>query len=410
MSDTDRTRVVITGLGVVSSIGLGIDAFTAALREGRSGASPIQVFDTTGYENPIGCEVREFDPAPWFSRLNPQGVGRSSQFSVAAARMAMLDAGLDEGKMREGGTLVSIGTTDGESQVLDQLAAQWTRNGLDKLDPELVRQAPANRMAVTVAQEFALGGEAMTFSTACAAGNYAIGYAFDLLRSGEVGYAFCGGADSMCRKTYAGFHRLGTIAPTSCQPFDKHRQGILTGEGAGILLLERLESAVARGARIYAEVLGYGLNCDANHMVSPNRESIAECIRIAHSNAKIKSAQVDYICAHGTGTMANDTTEVGAICDVFGDSRPPVSSIKSMLGHTMGAASAIASVACASAIHNGFLPPTINHSETDPACPVDCVPNNSRSADLRIVQNNGFAFGGNNAILIYGKLESGVVS
>lgn len=410
MSEQRATRVVITGLGVVSSIGFGINAFTAALREGRSGASPISAFDTVGYENPIGCEVRGFDPTQWFMRLNPHSVGRSSQFSVSAARMAMIDAGLDQDTLRNGGTVVSIGTTDGESQVLDQLAAQWTRDGLDSLSPELVRQAPANRMAVSVAQEFALGGEAMTFSTACAAGNYAIGYAYDLLRSGQVQYALCGGADSMCRKTYAGFHRLGTIAPKSCQPFDKYRQGILTGEGAGILLLETLESAVARGARIYAEVLGYGLNCDANHMVSPNRGRIAECIRIAHSNAKIKAAQVDYICAHGTGTMANDTTEVGAICDVFGERRPPVSSIKSMLGHTMGAASAIASVACASAIHNGFLPPTINHTETDPACPIDCVPNKSRPADLRIVQNNGFAFGGNNAILIYGKAEHGVLS
>lgn len=403
-----ETKVVITGLGVVSSIGLGIDAFTEALREGRSGVSPITVFDTVGYEQPIGCEVRDFDAAPWFQRLSPASVGRSSQFAVAAARMAMTDAGLNQETLRRCGTAVSLGTTDGESQVLDQLAAQWTQKGLQALDPELIRQAPANRMAVSVSQEFELGGEAVTFSTACAAGNYAIGYAYDLLRSGQAQYALCGGADSMCRKTYAGFHRLGTIAPESCQPFDKDRHGILTGEGAGMLLLERMDSAIARGARIYAEVLGYGLNCDANHMVSPSRKSIAECIRIAHRNAKVEARDVDYICAHGTGTMANDTTEVGAICDVFGEQRPPVSSIKSMLGHTMGAASAIASVACASAIYNGFLPPTINHRETDPACPVDCVPNVSRQADLRIVQNNGFAFGGNNAILVYGNANQEV--
>jgi 3-oxoacyl-[acyl-carrier-protein] synthase II len=403
-----EAKVVITGLGVVSSIGIGIDSFTQALREGRSGASPITVFDTSGYERPIGCEVRNFDAGRWFQHLNPEGVGRSSQFAVAAARMAMVDAGLSQDVLRREGTAVSIGTTDGESQVLDQLAAQWAREGLPALDPELIRQAPASRMAISIAQEFALGGEAATFSTACAAGNYAIGYAYDLLRSGQARYALCGGADSMCRKTYAGFHRLGTIAPECCQPFDKHRLGILTGEGAGILLLERLDDALARGARIYAQVLGYGLNCDARHMVSPNRESIAECIRIAHRNARVDAREVDYICAHGTGTMANDTTKVGAICDVFGAQRPPVSSIKSMLGHTMGAASAIASVACASAIHNRYLPPTINHRETDPACPVDCVPNRSRQANLRVVQNNGFAFGGNNAILMFGTPDTGV--
>jgi 3-oxoacyl-[acyl-carrier-protein] synthase II len=338
--------------------------------------------------------------------------------------MAIEDAGVAAADVSRGATSVSIGTTDGESQVLDRLAAQWSDDGLSSLDPELIRQAPANNLALCVAQELGAPGEAVTLSTACAAGNYAIGRAYDLLRLGEADLAIAGGADSMCRKTYAGFHRLGTIARERCQPFDKNRSGILTGEGAGILVLEALDHARARGARIYAEVLGYGLTCDANHMVSPSRDSIARCMRVAHANAGVTAADVDYICAHGTGTVANDATEIGAILDVFGDSNsshtdgngdgngaaamrvPPVSSIKSMIGHTMGAASAIASAACASAIFHSFLPPTINHVDDDPACPIDCVPNQSRPADLRVVQNNAFAFGGNNAILLYGQVQS----
>jgi len=401
----DDKRIVITGLGVVCSIGQGIEPFTDALRRGENGASPITVFDTSGYDDPIGYEVRDFKPERWFRKLSAGTVGRSSQFAVAAARMAIEDAALDPRQLSRFATTVSIGTTDGESQVLDALAAQWSLGGLEALNPEQLRQSPANKIALNVAQEFGLTGEAVTILTACAAGNYAIGYAFDLLFFGEAQFALCGGADSMCRKTYAGFSRLGTIAPACCQPFDKDRKGILTGEGAGVLLLETLGSARTRGARIYAEVLGYGLNCDADHMVAPNRESIARCIRIAHRNAGVTPDQIDYICAHGTGTVANDITEVGALSDVFGGRVPPVSSIKSMIGHTMGAASAIASVACAAAIHHELIPPTINHNETDPACPVDCVPNESRPSSLRVVQNNGFAFGGNNAITVYGRLE-----
>ena len=245
----------------------------------------------------------------------------------------------------------------------------------------------------------------MTIPTACSAGNYAIGYAYDSISLGDTDFMLCGGADSICRKTFAGFYRLGTIAPEVCQPFDKNRKGILTGEGAGILLLESLDSALARGAQIYAEVLGYGLTCDADHMVAPNRSSIARCIRLAHRNAGISASDVDYICAHGTGTVANDITESGAISEVFGSRKPPVSSIKSMIGHTMGAASALASIACAVGLKDGFIPPTVNHRETDPNCDLDCVPNQSRAADLRIVQNNGFAFGGNNAITVYSRYE-----
>jgi 3-oxoacyl-[acyl-carrier-protein] synthase II len=317
--------------------------------------------------------------------------------------MAIRDSGIDTAQLKQARCGVSIGTTDGESQVIDQLTEQAVRHGYAGIDPALLQQVPSHHISFAVARALGLRGGAITLPTACSAGNYAIGYAYDCIGLGDADAMLCGGADSVCRKTFAGFYRLGTIAPQVCQPFDKDRKGILTGEGAGLLLLESLDSALARGARIYAEVLGYGLTCDADHMVAPNRDSIVRCIRLAHRNAGVSAAQIQYICAHGTGTIANDITESGAIAEVFGATKPPVSSIKSMIGHTMGAASALASIACAVAVRDGFLPPTINHGETDPRCPLDCVPNHSRAADLRVVQNNGFAFGGNNAITVYAR-------
>jgi 3-oxoacyl-[acyl-carrier-protein] synthase II len=398
-------RVVITGIGAVTSVGLGVKAFGQAMRDGVCGVSEITSFDTTGFATNRGCEVRGFDPGQWIHRIDPASLGRSAQFAVAAAAMAIQDAGIDPKLLADGRCGVSVGTTDGESQVIDRLTEQAVRGGYESISYDLIRQVPSHHISFAVARELNLPGGAVTIPTACSAGNYAIGYAYDSVILGDADVMLCGGADSICRKTFAGFYRLGTIAPEVCQPFDKDRKGILTGEGAGILLLESLDSALARGAHIYAEVLGYGLTCDADHMVAPNRASIARCIRLAHQNAGITAADVDYICAHGTGTIANDITESGAIDEVFGDAKPPVSSIKSMIGHTMGAASALASIACAVAIEEGFMPPTINHIETDPRCKVDCVPNHSRQADLRIVQNNGFAFGGNNAITVYARYE-----
>ena len=399
-------RVAMTGMGVVSSVGLGLPAFCRALREGVSGASEITVLDTQGFSSHRGCELRDFEAGRWVRRLPAEDVGRSSQFAIAAARMATEDAGVDETWLSERGCGVSVGTTEGESQVLDQLTEVWVRDGPACMDAGQLARATADLLSVSVCHELDLHGEALTISTACAAGNYAIGYAYDLIHMGEADRMLCGGADAMSRKSFSGFYRLGAIAPWACQPFDRNRKGILTGEGAGMLLLEELESARERGARIYGEILGYGLTCDANHPVAPDQRSIANCIRLAHRDAGISPEEVDYISAHGTGTQANDQTEVAAIREVFGEDPPPTSSIKSMLGHTMGAASALSSIACALAMKEGFIPPTINHEEDDPSCPIDCVPNQARPADLRVVQNNAFAFFGNNAIVIYRRYDS----
>lgn len=399
-------KVVITGLGIVSSIGIGAAEFSEGLRSGRSGVKPITSFETEGYAHANGCEITGFAAEEWIVNADPATLGRTSQFAAAAARMAVGDAGLPFDELRGRRCLVSVGTTDGESRDLDKLAVDQLRDGPEKLDELLARRSPASRLATSIVRELALTDvEPVTIPTACAAGNYAIGHGVDAIRSGDVDVALAGGVDALCRKTFAGFYRLGAMAPEVCQPFDRHRKGILVGEGAGILLMESLESALARGARIYAEVLGYGLNCDALSPVHPDQNTLARCMELAHVNAGVKPEDIDFISAHGTGTKANDMTEVGAIRQAFAGQPPPTVSIKSMLGHAMGAASALGAAACALAITEGFIPPTINHQETDPECDVDCVPNEVRHAEVNVVQNNSLAFGGNNAVVVVGRYQ-----
>jgi len=399
-------RVVITGVGPLASIGIGADAFGAALRAGRHAIAPIESFDPAGFPHHMAGEMRGFEPEDWVRNISPAQWGPASVFAAAAARLAVDDAGIDPALLRAARAGSVIGTTSAESQVIERQMRLWTEEGPQSLSRARLELTPSYRMAVAVNRELGLTGEAVTLATACSASNYAIGYAYDLIRSGEAEYMVAGGADAMCRFAVAGFYRLGALTKDTCSPFDAGRSGILIGEGGAALFLESLDSARNRGARVYAEVLGYGLNCDATHMVSPDSGSIADCMRRAHRNAGIKAAEVDYISAHGTGTPSNDTMEGRAIRDVFGDFPPPISSIKSMLGHTMGAASCFGAIASVLGIAGGFLPPTINHSELDPELAgFDVVPNQARAADLRIVQNNGFAFGGNNAITIFGRPE-----
>ncbi|OLR91926.1 beta-ketoacyl-[acyl-carrier-protein] synthase family protein [Actinokineospora bangkokensis] len=402
--DNGRPRVVITGLGVVTSIGVGVAEFTEGLRAGRSGAKPITAFPTEGYDSAIGTEVTGFDPARWLHRTDPAALGRAAQFSAAAARMAAADAGLSDDRLRAARSLVSIGTTDGESRDLDELTVQQRAGGPGRLDRALAGRVQAGKLATSAVRELGLVDvEAVTIPTACAAGNYAIGHGVDALRAGDVDLVLAGGVDALCRKTFAGFYRLGAMAARVCSPFDADRTGILTGEGAGVLVLETAERAAERGARVYAEVLGYGLTCDALSPVAPDEASLARCMTLAHEDAGVEPEEVDFISAHGTGTRANDSTEAAAIRRAFNGPPPPTVSIKGMLGHTMGAASALATAACALSITEGFIPPTINHTRTDPECGVDCVPNVARPATVHVAQNNSLAFGGNNAVVVVGR-------
>ncbi|SHG96007.1 beta-ketoacyl-[acyl-carrier-protein] synthase family protein [Streptoalloteichus hindustanus] len=397
-------RVVVTGVGVVSSVAQSVPEFVAALRAGRSGAGPVTLFDTTGFAHAPGCEVVGFDPRRWLGPAAVAGLGRAAQFSASAARMAVADAGLTAAGLLDRRVLVSVGTTDGGSYELDQLVAAEIAGGPGAMPAALVRRVPAGALSVGVARELGLArAHAVTLGTACSAGNYAIGEGLDALRAGEADIALCGGADAMCRRNFTGFYRLGLIAPHSCQPFDVDRQGIVTGEGAGMLVLETEGSARRRGARIYAEVRGFGLTCDAHHQTTPHQDGVARCMRLALADAGVEPGEVDVISAHGTGTKANDRTESRAIHEVFGRRPPRTVGLKSMLGHTMGAASALAGIACVLAIRDQFIPPTINHHRTDPDCALDCVPNRAVSARVRIAQNNGLAFGGNNAVVVFGE-------
>jgi 3-oxoacyl-[acyl-carrier-protein] synthase II len=399
-------RVVITGLGVVSSIGIGWKAFWEALLAGRSGIRRIRYLDTACYPTQYGGEVPDFDAGAFMPEAVARRLGRGTQFGVAAAQMALTDAGLERDLGRQGRAGVCLGTTMADVQALEQLHDAWIRSEDKRLPTRLMPRYPAYTMSAHVAKYCGLTGPALSIPTACAAGNYALAYAFDLIRLGRVDRMLAGGAEPFSRIVFTGFNRLFAVAPERCQPFDKNRKGMLVGEGAAVLVLERYDDALARRAPIYAELLGYGMSCDAHHMTIPDAQGVQRVLRDALRQARLGPSDVDYINAHGTGTPANDLTECAAIRAVFGGhaDRLPVSSIKSMLGHAMGAASALEAVATALTVRYDRLPPTINHDTPDPDCPIDCVPNVSRPHAVRTALNNSFAFGGNNACVVFGKV------
>lgn len=290
-----------------------------------------------------------------------------------------------------------------EAQAIETMDATWIVRDADGIRPHLIPQYPGNVIAANVAAELGFGGPNVVLGTACAAGNYAVAYAFDLLRTGKADVMVAGGSDAFSRIAFMGFNRLLAVAPDRCQPFDKNRKGMMVGEGAGILLLERLDDALARRTPIYAEILGYGLSCDASHMTIPSVDGIQSVMVNALQDAGLTPTDVDYINAHGTGTVANDRTECEAIRKIFKSHTDhlPVSSIKSMIGHTMGAASALEAISCVLAARHQHIPPTINFETPDPECSIDCVPNASRAHRVGIALNNSFAFGGNNACLVF---------
>jgi 3-oxoacyl-[acyl-carrier-protein] synthase II len=320
--------------------------------------------------------------------------------------MALEDAQVKPGDIPPQRIGVSIGTTMAEAQAIEAIDSIWVNADVSRVSYRLAAQYPGSTIGIHVASEMGCAGPNTIFATACSAGNYAIAHAFDCLRLGKVDTMLAGGSDAFSRIAFMGFNRLLAVAPEKCQPFDKNRKGMMVGEGCGILVLERLEDAVARHAPIYAEILGYGMGCDANHMTIPSVEGVVRVMVSALRDADLKPEDIDYISAHGTGTPANDVTECKAIRSIFGahTDHIPVSSIKSMLGHTMGAASALEAIACVLAVKGSKVPPTINHETADPECHIDCVPNFYRGLPVRYVLNNSFAFGGNNACSIFGKL------
>jgi 3-oxoacyl-[acyl-carrier-protein] synthase II len=402
-----QTRVVITGIGVVTSIGTGREQFWENLLAGRSGISAVESFDTGGYSVHRGAEVKGFDAARFLLNLDAARLGRASQFAAAAARLALADAGVEPDCVNPLRAGVSMGTTSGEPQEVERFDDSYVGGELGRVGAEFIGRYPCHLIAAHVAEELGFAGPNMMIPTACAAGNYAIAHAFDVLRRGQADLMLAGGSDAFSRITYTGFARLGAVAPEICQPFDRNRKGMIPGEGAGVLVLEPLKRARARGAHVYAEVAGYGLSCDAHHMTAahPEGDGAARAMRQALDESRTLPEEVSYISAHGTGTPTNDRLETIAVKRLFkeGAYRVPVSSVKSMLGHTMGAASAIEAAVCALAVHCDRIPPTINLEEPDPECDLDYVPNRAREHTVGVAINNAYAFGGNNASLVLRK-------
>jgi 3-oxoacyl-[acyl-carrier-protein] synthase II len=402
-----KSRIAVTGLGLVTPVGAGRQEVWEALLEGRSGFAPVESFDTRAFSVHLGAEVRGFDPSPWVRRQSPAALGRASQLAIAAARQALEDAGLDPESLEPERAGVAMGTTSGEPREVERFDDRYLAGELDQVGPEFMGLYPCHMIAAHVARELGFAGVNTMIPTACAAGNYAIAHAVDVLRAGRADVMLAGGADSFSRITYTGFARLGAIAPERCQPFDRNRKGMIPGEGAAVLVLEPLDRARARGARIYAELAGYGLSCDAHHMTAahPEGDGAVRAMQRALADAGAAPGDVSYISAHGTGTPTNDRLETLAVKRVFGAEarRRPMSSIKSMIGHTMGAASAIEAAVCALAVALDRIPPTMNLEE--PEEDLDYVPNAARDHRTVLAMNNAYAFGGNNASVLLRKYE-----
>ena len=400
-----KKRIVVTGLGVVSSIGTGHEAFWKNLLAGKSGISKVESFDTSKHPTHYGGEVKLFDPEKYMSPRKFCFMGRASQLAVAAAQLALEDADLNIKNSDNYTVGISLGTTLGEAQEIEGIHEVWVHQGEDKVDIKPIRQYACDNIPSNVAYTFRIQGPMRIFTTACASGNYGIGYGFDMIQKGQVDKMMVGGSEAFSYVSFTGFNQLGAVAPEKCQPFDKNRKGMMVAEGAGIMILESLQDAIKRKAKIYAEILGYGLSCDAYHITNPRSEGIAQCMLNAIHEAAISIEDVDYLSAHGSGTKHNDAAESAALHKVFGEKTKtvPMSSIKSMLGHTMGAASAIEAIACCLTVKNDIMPPTINYETPDPACDIDCVPNKARQKKVDIALNNGIAFGGNNSCVVIKK-------
>ena len=399
-------RVVITGIGMVTSIGTGKDEFWKNLISGKSGISEVERFNTSEFTLKRAGEIKNFEPKKFISTKLFKNIGRASQLAIVAAKIAIDDAqvNLKHGCNDIG---VIIGTTMGEIPSLEIIDRFWTEKGEKEVYTSNVAKYPVNNLSDNVSYFFGITGNNYVIPTACAAGNYSIGYSYDLIRTGKRLMMLAGGTDPLSRLAFTGFSRLFAMAPEKCQPFDKNRKGMMVGEGAAMLLIESLKSAEKRKADIYAEILGYGLSCDAFNMTIPGERGIVKVMEKALKNSGVNKEEVDYISAHGTGTGPNDKAETASMKKVFGDliKNISISSIKSMLGHTMGAASALEAITCCLAIKNSIIPPTINYETPDPECDIDCVPNVAKKKEVNIALNNSFAFGGNNACLALRKFK-----
>jgi 3-oxoacyl-[acyl-carrier-protein] synthase II len=405
-------RVVVTGLGTLSPVGNTADEFWTALVQGRSGVGMITRFDTTGYPTRIAGEVRNFDPLNFVDKKEARRLDPYLQFAIASAVLAVQDAALDTGKVDGNRFGVLIGSGIGGISTLLESHRNLIEKGPDRVSPFFIPMLIANMASGLVSMRFGAKGPNSAVVTACATGNHAIGDSFKIIQRADADIMIAGGSEAIIIPlTIAGFCSMKAMStrndePTKAmRPFDANRDGFVAGEGAGILVLESLDHALARDARIYAEIVGYGMTGDAHHMTAPDPEGdgAARAMAAAVRDAGLDASDVGYINAHGTSTVYNDKFETIAIKRVFGEHarRLAVSSTKSMTGHLLGAAGGIEAIATVLALHHGVLPPTINYETPDPDCDLDYIPNQARKQDVEVALSNAFGFGGTNATLAF---------
>lgn len=410
-----QKRVVITGLAAISPVGTGKDKFWQALVAGRSGIGPITRFDATAMPVRFAGEVKDFDAGLFFDRKEARRMDRFAQYAVAGARMAVEDAALDLEKENRDRVGVIFATGIGGMETFEEQTRVLLEKGPNRVSPFFVPMMIANMAAGQISINLGVRGVNFTVVNACASGTNAVGEAFRALQRGDADVVITGGSEaSITPLAIAGFAALKALSvrnddpPRASRPFDRGRDGFVLGEGAGVLVLETLEHARARGARIYAEVAGYGCTADAYHITAPAPDASAasRAMALALEDAGLKPGEVDYINAHGTSTELNDRQETLAIKNLFGAcaSRVAISSTKSMIGHLLGAAGAIELVATAMTIATGVIPPTINYEEPDPECDLDYVPNVARERQVAVAMSNSFGFGGHNAAIVLRKL------
>ena len=405
-----QDRIVITGMGTINPLGLNVKDTWGNLIAGVSGVAPITLFDSSPLQVHIAAEVKNFKPENFMDAKEARRRDRFEQFTVAAAREALAHSGLQITEENSGRIGVIISSAIGGLHSLQEAILTNHTEGPRRVSPFLIPMLMANGGAGMTAIEFGIKGPCFSVASACASGSDGIGTALMMLRTGMIDAALAGAAESTITSTgVAAFDRVGAMSrrnddySMTPQPFDKNRDGLVMGEGAAVLVLERESSAKARGAAIFAELAGYGATADAFHVTAPHEygQGGAAAIRMALSSAEANIEDVGYINAHGTGTLLNDQSETRAIKASFGDLayKIPVSSTKSMTGHMMGATGALEAIFCVQAIREGILPPTINYRTPDPECDLDYIPNTARDAKISLAISNAFGFGGHNAVL-----------
>jgi len=403
-----RKRVVITGLGVVSAVGDNIPEFWNSLVEGKDGTKEITVFDPSPYRTKMAAEVSDFEPGAHFSKKEIRRLSRCDQFGIVAFREAWRSARFDQASLDKEKVGVVLGAGSGGILSVEKYFRDFYQ-GLKRPSPSLLISYSLATTTDHIAIESGLKGPRTTTATVCSSSSASIGVAYEMIQMGLADVMVTGGSDSLCEVSYSGFGSLKLIDPESCKPFDKRRQGLVIGEGAGILILEELDHALRRGASIRSELLGYGICADAYHLTAPepNGEGVERVIRIALDHAGITPEEVDTINAHGTATPFNDIAETRGIKRVFGERAKeiPISGIKSMVGHCLGSAGGIEAVATVLTLENGIIPPTIHYQVPDPLCDLNYTPNQSIKRDVQVALSNSFAFGGNNVCLVFGKYD-----